>query len=391
MPAIVVSTWIPRSDTHVYEIAGKQESIGLEVYDLTVNGGLSFNVKSRSGREIEAKILPYGLFTFKSEFKEVTAEKILEFKKEVRELLIEDIFKPAQAVTYQQIKDGILPIGFHATVFDGGVPMGLQSVEASEVKVYFDMPRLYSTKSNIYVNGSVTEDGMRMIEFLLYTVLGSNYVNTMVETMSKVYNDMVDVEGILEEEDFKDIRETMISIAALRKRCSERYGKLKQAVSNFKHTHEIYDEMGKTRDQEELAKALDVKGNFQRLYRDSDYIIPLWRDVLITDLENLNFIVNTRLGMQTSIETQKEEKEMKLLQAIFLVGVISSIIALGAMPGAELTLYSPEGSLIAHGKLVSFKVQELMSFGVIAIIVSILFFLLFNYVYMRLSSRIFGG
>lgn len=385
MAQAVVSTWIPRSDTHVHEMAEKLPEVGLPIADIRVGHDLTFTITSRSGRRISACMKPYGLFTFKSEVEDGDVASYID---EISSMVVDEIFKGAQQVTYHQVKAGILPVAYHTTLYTGSPPQGRDAVSAGHLKAYLDPKQPYSVDSILYIVGDKRGQHTKSTDYFSYIVLAANYVNSMVETMSEIYEESRKVEELLDRKDFNEIRERMGEIASIRKSCSERYGKLMQAVSNFSHAKATFEGEDFDPEEQKLAQALHINDGFVRLRNDSDYLKPLWSDVLIKNLENLNFMVNTRLSLQQNIEAQKEAKEMKLLQAIFLVGVITSIIALGAMPGARLTLYNPEGILLAEGNIVSFQLRELISFGVIAVIASLGFFLVFNWAYMTLSKKL---
>ncbi|HHQ45562.1 MAG TPA: hypothetical protein ENN13_05475 [Candidatus Altiarchaeales archaeon] len=389
MAQLVVSSWIPRSYTHIYEIGGKLGNLEIPVGDVSVGARLNFKVTLEGGLKIDCCMNPFGLFTFSTEIpeSEISESKVFEFKNNVMHLLIEDIFGKIQRVTYQQIKDGILPVAFHAVVFSETFrPASLQAIKSDNIDVYVDKQKLYNSGSNLYVTGRKTEGLKAVTDYFSYLILTSSYVNQMVEVMSRIYGDIVEVEDDLGVKEFDLIRDVMVSTAQIRKDCSERYGKILQAVSNFKHARDFFSGEKFGKNQVALANVLEVGLGFERLERDSEYLLPLWSDILIKNLDNLEFMISARFELQESLETRKEEREMKLLQAIFLVGVIASILTLGAMPGAQIELFHPDGSVAATGSIVSFKVQDLVSFGVSAILFSITLFIIFNFLYMKFSG-----
>jgi len=392
MGFIRVSSWIPRSYTHVTEIGSKLDSLKLPVTDVRIEDSLYFNITSKGGRKVSARLTPYGLFSFTSEFKDsqINEEIISSFKNEVENLLIKDIFSEIQQVTYQQIKDGILPLSFHAVVVSSNYhPKNLDEQDCGDIKLYLNSQRLYSADSDLYVCTKSDLSDSEAIGFFSYTVLTSRYVNQMVEVMSGIYKKGIGVKKTLEEDEFETLKDVLISIGGIKQDCSERYGKILQAVSNFSHARQTFTQLKLSGTEEQLAFSLRIEDGFEHLSHDSDYLMPLWSDVLIKNLDNLSFMINARIELQESVETRKEQKEMKLLQAIFLVGVITSIITLGSMPAARINLYSPSGELLAKGTLASFNIETLAYFGAIAIVVSLFFFSLFNYVYTKISKFIF--
>ena len=386
MACIIVSTWIPRSYSHLYEIEARLSQLDVQVTDIRLDESLTFKIQTRRGTKLECRQTPYGLFTFKGEFppEQVNDETITSFKREVRELFVEDIFKKIQHVSYQQIMDGIIPLSFHAIgVNPRECPDMEKAVEVGEARVCLDEKSVYSTGKNMYLKTEEGETFDNVTTPFSYIVLASTYVNKMVEVMSRIYGKTEEVEDFLGKEEFNGMQEAMVDIGAIKKDCSERYGKLLQAVANIKHARESFESQKLKPQEEKIADILGVSTGFERLRHDSEYLMPLWSDVLIKNLENLDFMINARFELQQAVEARNEEKEMKILQAIFLVGVIASILTLGAMPGARLTFYSPDGHLIGTGNLVSFDTSDLLQFGVLAVIFSITLFVLFNWIYMR--------
>jgi hypothetical protein len=351
MACVIVSTWMPRSPQHLREVAGLLDKAEVNASDVVLDGDLRFNAESNECLKANVSFTPYGLFSFTVECDVVLGEaEIQGLTGKVKQLLLEDILKIIQPITYRQITGKIMPIRWEATVLDDPAEAEAAGYHA-------------------------------------YVKLASGYVEDMVSIFGGIYKEMVDAESKMEDADFTVLKETMLTTEEIKKGCVERYGKLKQASNNMWHANKAYTQACKDAALAAVSESMGVPEGFTALEYDFGYVMPLWSDVLIKNLENLNFMVSARLSMQQSVETQKEEREMKLLQGIFLVGVITSIIALGAMPGASITLYNPEGALVAEGELVSFQLRELLLYGVIAILISVSFFALFNYAYMRINKN----
>ena len=85
---------------------------------------------------------------------------------------------------------------------------------------------------------------------------------------------------------------------------------------------------------------------FERLQCDAGYLIPLWRDVLIKNLENLTFAVNARINFQESLESRKEQKEVRLLRYITVLSLGAAVVRLGNISNFQFT------GLVLYGFLV---------------------------------------
>ncbi len=100
---------------------------------------------------------------------------------------------------------------------------------------------------------------------------------------------------------------------------------------------------------------------------------------IFTSLKQLNDFNERRIQ-------RKQSLQMELLQAIFLVGVIASVIALGAMPGAEILTYDQSGNLIGKSKFLAFSQLELFRYAPIVVVSALVVYLLIKVIF-RLRSE----
>ncbi|MFA5128397.1 MAG: hypothetical protein WC445_00320 [Patescibacteria group bacterium] len=101
-----------------------------------------------------------------------------------------------------------------------------------------------------------------------------------------------------------------------------------------------------------------------------NYIIKLWE---MTD-ESLS----SAADLINSLYQENTQKELTTLQAIFLIGTTASFLTLGAMPGAMLKFFNPDGNLIAGGEFISFDFITMIKFGFTALVVSFGIYLLWD-------------
>ncbi|MBU0761785.1 MAG: hypothetical protein KKD39_02065 [Candidatus Altiarchaeota archaeon] len=376
MIPVSVYSWIPRSPQHVFEVAELLSKLKLDVKDINVGESLCFKIKAPE-RVFDVEFTSYGLFKFTTEVKD--ASEILKLKEETKRLLVEDIFGIIQKVSYHQIKTGVIPMDYTCVYYTTEKPKkGYDIVKAAGGGVYLGK-NPYDPGEDTVVYAKKTQGIDEALDYIVYSKLLASYNKQMISEFSKIYKKMMEVEALIENEDFKVLEEIMKSTDTIKKQSAERYGKLTQALNNLGHAEEKI----KQSKNQSVMNALKVYDSFKRLRYDFNYLGPLWSDVLLKTLDNLEFIVNARFELQESIETRKEESEMKLLQAIFLIGVIASILALGAMPGAKIMLYHPDGTLAATGVMQSFSFEDFITYGIGAIVFSILFFAAFNTLYMK--------
>ena len=101
-----------------------------------------------------------------------------------------------------------------------------------------------------------------------------------------------------------------------------------------------------------------------------NYITKLWQ---MTD-ESLS----SAADLINSLYQENTQKELTTLQAIFLIGTTASFLTLGAMPGAMLKFFNPDGNLIAGGGFISFDLMTMVKFGFMALIVSLAIYFLWE-------------
>jgi hypothetical protein len=193
-----------------------------------------------------------------------------------------------------------------------------------------------------------------------------NYIGRMVSIMSDLYRK---ADGVLEEMDklsedaskdqLKSLKKSIVDTDFIKRECAETYGKIEQANKNFEHKEKAYMKGKFTGDADALVKALNIENAFEELKCDADYLLPLWRDVLIKNLENLTSAVKSRIAFQESLEVKKEQKEVRLLRHITILSLAAAVIKLGSTP--------------------TFKLKDLAIYSVLAVLLSALVLFIVEY------------
>jgi hypothetical protein len=90
--------------------------------------------------------------------------------------------------------------------------------------------------------------------------------------------------------------------------------------------------------------------------------------------------ISSTITLTEDLYKENEQKELNILQVIFAVGTIATIVSLGAMPGATLLL-EITGNTVS-GDIVSFSTIDLIFWTIISITIGIGLFIALNYFFL---------
>lgn len=121
-----------------------------------------------------------------------------------------------------------------------------------------------------------------------------------------------------------------------------------------------------------------VSDRFNSLTDSGEYIKSLWT---MTD----DYLKGS-LDLVSLVYQESSAKQINILQFIFIISAVASIIALGSIYGFDYYALGPSGEQILTNKAISFSVTDLIKLGVPAVVVGVLFYGLFNLVYRHFSS-----
>lgn len=107
------------------------------------------------------------------------------------------------------------------------------------------------------------------------------------------------------------------------------------------------------------------------------YVEELW---LMTDR-----YVDSTFELITLLYQENQQRELTVLQTIFLIGVIASILSLGTLSGARIMMYDDQGIAQNVGALQGFSIADLVLFGSTALVVGFLVYLVLHVVLTRMK------
>lgn len=90
--------------------------------------------------------------------------------------------------------------------------------------------------------------------------------------------------------------------------------------------------------------------------------------------------ITSTITLTEDLYKENEQKELNILQVIFAVGTIATIVSLGAMPGAKLFLTISGNEVV--GDLVSFSPIDLVFWTAISIITGVALFIALNHFFL---------
>lgn len=138
----------------------------------------------------------------------------------------------------------------------------------------------------------------------------------------------------------------------------------------------------------ECAKMIKLKADdkitlhfmesFESLKRTSNYIKNLWS---MTE----NYVSNT-FNLINLLYQEGTQKQLNILQFIFVISAIASIIAMGSVYGFEINLFDKSGLSVLHGESISFAFFDLLRFGGTAILAGSVLYFLFTLIYNKVAA-----
>lgn len=121
-----------------------------------------------------------------------------------------------------------------------------------------------------------------------------------------------------------------------------------------------------------------LKIEFKTLFDTSDYVNNLWK------MTQNN--VDSTLNLISLIYQENTEKQLNVLQIIFIVSAVASVIALGSIYGFNFNVMDNYNNVLYHGNTVSFSIRDFIKFGFFAILGASIIYFLFFFVFRKFSS-----
>lgn len=120
-----------------------------------------------------------------------------------------------------------------------------------------------------------------------------------------------------------------------------------------------------------------LTGNISSLEKTGNYLSDLWH---MTESR-----VKSAQDLIASLYQESTQKQLNILQIIFIISAMASIIALGSIYGFEFKAYDLSGQMTYYGSTKSFALFDLLRFGLSALFSGIAVYLIFFFVYNKVS------
>jgi len=91
--------------------------------------------------------------------------------------------------------------------------------------------------------------------------------------------------------------------------------------------------------------------------------------------------IDSSINLINFLYKENEQKEFNILQVIFAIGTIASLIALGAMPGSKISLFQTNSGF--EGNLISFDRSDLFFWSIVSIVSGIAIFMILNFLFLH--------
>ena len=182
---------------------------------------------------------------------------------------------------------------------------------------------------------------------------------------------------------------TWREMTVLRKRDTFKFKELPVMISNL---------LEKQREVQAIIRRINQSDDFL-MQRQDDCKIPRILDTLemhdFNEMVRLKNYIQDQLGMTKEyidstikqieyVYKDNESKELNILQVIFAIGTIATIVSLGAMPGAELVLNMSGNNIV--GEIISFDMTTLFFWTAISVVIGIVLFVMLNFAFMHVKK-----
>jgi hypothetical protein len=182
---------------------------------------------------------------------------------------------------------------------------------------------------------------------------------------------------------------TWKEMTVLRKRDTFKFKELPTMISNllevqrevsaiFRRLNQSDDFLMQRQDMCKIPKILDTleMHDFTEMVRLKNYIqdqLGMTKDYIDSTIRQIEYVYK-----------DNESKEMNILQVIFAIGTIATIVSLGAMPGANLVMNIAGNNIT--GEIISFDVATLFYWTAISVVIGIVLFVLLNFAFMHVKK-----
>jgi len=231
-----------------------------------------------------------------------------QFLTDMQVLLIENIIKNTHTVTYKQIVAAVMPVDFHVIVLTAldVDTTGYRDIDAGSYKIAYKPEDIYTSGNITFVKG-IPEDRLFVpLLYHAYAEVACDFLFNLMKAMTRLYHEAdTIVEQVENAPDLQSLKDPLDRLDSVVKESSERYGKLRQILLNFKLKEQEYYSLPLDMEQKALADALGIPKAFKRLEADGSYMSVLWSEILEDRLRNIDATMDARVMLHSQEGSKK--------------------------------------------------------------------------------------
>ena len=313
MAKVAAIAWLPRSYIHLFETYRSIGKIDLEIcepfYD---DDRVGFKIKGfKDYPDIVFTQGWSGLHVFTVEMPDEDIRRSAnDFMSHMQSVLVDRIIKSTHTVTYKQIAADVISVDFHLIVLTRQhlESTGYKLIEAGEYSIAYRPEAQYGPGNKTYVIGEPDEKMFLPLLYHAYTEVAFYYIFNLMKAMIRLYHEADSVVEALEDgQDMASLRDPMDSMDRVVNEFSQRYGKLRQILLNFKLKESEFYSLSLDPRQKEISEALKISRAFNRLEADGAYMSVLWSEILEKRINNIDATMDARVLIHSSSAPSKKK------------------------------------------------------------------------------------
>jgi len=294
---VVLSTWIPRSYTHLREAFSHLDSTGFELKNVNFEDNLTFHIKNiTDGIDADFILTPVGVYTLVFDIPDSKdKENVIA---ELEEVILERLIKAWHSVTYKQVKNSVIPLRFSAFHFIGSTN---KEPAAGLVRYFLDK---YSPK-DLYLYQAEQFISIQLAVIDAYILKMSEYYHKADEILSSLKGEF----------ELSELKHTVFEMDYIEKNTGEVMSRIKDSLDCLEREKELVSKFNDTE---------DINEKLNRLETDLKYADRLWIQ-MDTMLDNLDNASNARLSFQETVESRRIEWFLSVEAASVIATLLLSI------------------------------------------------------------------
>lgn len=94
--------------------------------------------------------------------------------------------------------------------------------------------------------------------------------------------------------------------------------------------------------------------------------------------------VDDAVNLLELLYQENQQRQISTLQVLFLIGAVANVIVLGTLPSSTVKLFDLMGRPAGSATIIDFDFVSMIQFGAFSLAISILLFLIWNYIFRRI-------